>query len=298
MEKNLDRLALVSIQLKDNVLWFEPPIVCRWETAEETKISEELIKAEEKRKNSKELNDSSDENELDETDVPRRLSNEKKRRKKISRKVRKISDFDLIDIPSNIDIYFLMRYFVVPRLPDGYGVKIEMGRNERKSSVLKHIKNDPNDSGLDSSLKKKNSPSSINDILYKQDEPRSLKPQTISTRKLKIVLKKNFDMETENGYLFSHFLADLDMLNELQTPKFEIKLDEIVCNLTPPKSPDKKDIERRISIEKEDEISLFDLDFLTKKKVVEALQEIQVTIESESESEINSFDDKSTSEEE
>lgn len=295
MEKNLDRLALVSIQLKDNVLWFEPPIVCRWETAEETKISEDLIKAEEKRKNSKEVVDSSDD-ELDEADAPRRLSSEKKRKKRSSRKVRKIQDFNLIDIPSHIDIYFLMRYFVVPRLPDGYGVKIEMGRNERKSSILRHMKNETNDSGLDSNNKKGSGPSSINDILYKIDEPRTLQPHTTLRRKLKIVLKKSSG--EGNGYLFSHFLKDLDMLNELQTPKFEIKLDEIVCNLTPPKSPDKKEIERKISIEKEDEISIFDLDFLTKKKVVETLQEILVSVESESESEMDSFDDKSTSEEE
>lgn len=293
MEKNLDRLALVSIQLKDNVLWFEPPIVCRWETAEETKISEELIKAEERRKNSKEVNDSSDDDKLDETE-PRRQSNEKIRKKKVPRKVRKIQDFNLIDIPSNIDIYFLMRYFVVPRLPDGYGVNIEMGRNERKSSILRHIKNDTNDMGSDSTIKKRNGPSSINDILYKIDEPRTLQPQTTLSRKLKIVLKTNSD--EENGYFFSHFLKDLDMLNELQTPKFEIKLDEIVCHLTPPKSPDK--IERKISIEKEDEISIYDLDFLTKKRVIDTLQEIQVAIESESESEMDSFDDKSTSEEE
>lgn len=294
MEKNLDRLALVSIQLKDNVLWFEPPIVCRWETAEETKISEELIKAEERRKNSKE-DDSSDDEKLDETE-PRRQSNEKNRKKKVPRKVRKIQDFNLIDIPSNIDIYFLMRYFVVPRLPDGYGVKIEMGRNERKSSILRHIKNDTKDLVSDSTTKKRNGPSSINDILYKIDEPRTLQPQTTLRRKLKIVLKTNSD--EVDGYFFSHFLKDLDMLNELQTPKFDIKLDEIVCHLTPPKSPDKKEIERKISIEKEDEISIFDLDFLTKKRVIETLQEIQVAIESESESEMDSFDDKSTSEEE
>lgn len=83
-------------------MWFEPPTVCRWETAEETKISELLEKK-------------------------RNLHSAKKKRGSRKRQPPKIiKDFDLLNMPTGLDLYCLMQEFVVPRLPNGYMVK--MGR--------------------------------------------------------------------------------------------------------------------------------------------------------------------------
>lgn len=87
-------------RLPEEVMWFEPPTVCRWETAEETKISELLEKK-------------------------RNLHSAKKKRAAHKRQPPKvIKDFDLLNMPSGLDLYCLMQEFVVPRLPNGYMVKM------------------------------------------------------------------------------------------------------------------------------------------------------------------------------
>lgn len=35
-----------------------------------------------------------------------------------------IEDFNLLDVPRGLDLYSLLRNFVVPRMPDGYIVKL------------------------------------------------------------------------------------------------------------------------------------------------------------------------------
>lgn len=35
-----------------------------------------------------------------------------------------IEDFNLLDVPRGLDLYSLLRDFVIPRMPDGYIVKI------------------------------------------------------------------------------------------------------------------------------------------------------------------------------
>lgn len=50
-----------------------------------------------------------------------------------------INDFDLMNIPPNIDLNCIMKEVVIPRLPDGFTVKIEEKSIERKNSFLRII---------------------------------------------------------------------------------------------------------------------------------------------------------------
>lgn len=93
-------------------MWFEPPLVCRWEITAETKISEEL------------------ENGINVSNKHRRASKHFHKNRKI------ISDFNLLDIPSGLDLFCLMQEFVIPRLPNGYTVKVGTIVLERKNSIL------------------------------------------------------------------------------------------------------------------------------------------------------------------
>lgn len=95
-------------------MWLEPPTVCRWETAEETKISEEL-----ERNN---------------------LAEEKggvKKLKSTAKPLKIINNFDLLNMPGDIDLYSLFQEFVVPRLPNGYTMKMRRPSTSRRSSSLK-----------------------------------------------------------------------------------------------------------------------------------------------------------------
>lgn len=85
-------------RLPEDVMWFEPPSVCRWETVAETKISEEL------------------ENgfSVEPSRPSRKILNERK----------VLDDFNLLNLPRGLNLYALMQDFVVPRLPDGYCVRI------------------------------------------------------------------------------------------------------------------------------------------------------------------------------
>lgn len=95
-------------------MWLEPPTVCRWETVEETKISEELEK-----------------NSLTE------VKGAVKQFKCPVKPVKIITDFDLLNMPGNIDLFSLFQEFVVPRLPNGYTMKMRRLSTSRRSSSLK-----------------------------------------------------------------------------------------------------------------------------------------------------------------
>lgn len=93
-------------------MWFEPPTVCRWELPEETNYSEH--KKVSKKSKTKQL------------------------KKKHSQPPRIIEDFNLFNIPSGMDMYCIMQEFVVPRLPNGYSIRIDrVVGDRRRSSLLK-----------------------------------------------------------------------------------------------------------------------------------------------------------------
>ncbi|KAM7349932.1 uncharacterized protein ACRADG_008658 isoform 2-T2 [Cochliomyia hominivorax] len=139
VEAALDKLALVTVQLPDSVIWFEPPIACRWETQIET-LESDLTEG------VKQPNNSNSDNTTDVTPIstttnlsplkslsPRFPAS--KLRKKSSQKsatsnlpVREVDDFDIFQMPSDIDIYSLLKDFIVPRLPQGFSVRIDTTR--------------------------------------------------------------------------------------------------------------------------------------------------------------------------
>lgn len=107
-------MEFIYFSLTDNVMWLEPPTVCRWETPEETKISEKLDKS--------------------------NLTMEKSAITKFKSSIKSskyVNDFDLLNMPSKIDLYSLFQEFVVPRLPNGYTMKMRRPNSTRRNSSLK-----------------------------------------------------------------------------------------------------------------------------------------------------------------
>ncbi|XP_036232258.2 uncharacterized protein [Bactrocera oleae] len=143
VEAALDKLALVSLDLPDSVIWFEPPIVCRWETNFETLESNLTDGAKPPLGNA--ANTTATPTEATPLSTTTNASPLKgsprlpaKLRKRSSQKstmeteclttvgtVREVSDFDLFNIPRGIDIYGLLQDFVVPRLPPGFCLRWE-----------------------------------------------------------------------------------------------------------------------------------------------------------------------------
>ncbi|KNC28645.1 hypothetical protein FF38_04905 [Lucilia cuprina] len=139
VEAALDKLALVTVQLPDSVIWFEPPIACRWETQIET-LESDLTEGIKQPINSNSGN-TTDVTPLSTTTNLSPLKSlsprfpASKLRKKSSQKssgsnlpVREVNDFDMFQMPSEIDIYSLLKDFIAPRLPQGFSVRIDGSR--------------------------------------------------------------------------------------------------------------------------------------------------------------------------
>lgn len=192
--------------------------MCRWEEVAETEVSEQI--------ENKSINGES-------TAVRQR------RIKMVSRKMQRsqvnIVDFNLLHIPTNVDINFIIKEIIVPRLPDGYTIALSDPKHRSISSSMSSftIKNQ--------SVHKK-STTQINvlkDFLIATNSPRQLHP----TRKLKfdvhIVDRKVVDSKSnEREYFFSQLLQDLDDLNDKQQPLVEKQMDEISENLSASLSDD------------------------------------------------------------
>lgn len=101
VEANLERLGSVSIKLSEDIIWFEPPTVCRWESYEETQLAEAAEKPTVEDKTEEEGIKSCDED------------------------ITVVEDFDLLHPPAGLDLQNLIRNFVVPRMPDGYTIQME-----------------------------------------------------------------------------------------------------------------------------------------------------------------------------
>lgn len=164
-------------RLTDDVLWFEPPTVCRWETYDETEISIEATErmqrenpffkmmAESSQQTKPENGDKSEHDdgidvegeggsdkdktemiEHDDEDETIKMISETFQSDKVKTRVRdktkskKIRDFNLFEIPRKINLHDLMLNFVVPRLPDGYGIRMQMENRERRGSVMRYLK--------------------------------------------------------------------------------------------------------------------------------------------------------------
>lgn len=148
-------------------------MVCRWETYDETEIS---IEATERLKNENpffkmiaessqmkpENNDKNrDNDDVTEKDEEKSLlapgmnededetirmisetlqSDVDKMKKRTRPKSKKIRDFNLFEIPRNINLHELILQYVVPRMPDGYGLRMRVKARERRGSVMKYLK--------------------------------------------------------------------------------------------------------------------------------------------------------------
>jgi cancer susceptibility candidate protein 1 len=110
-EENQEKLGAATLQLSENVFWFEPPIVCRFETREETLESDPdfLHYLGELEKKSKVAAD----------------ENDKQLGQSRNKKVTVVEDFDVFDIPSSVNLRFLVMNFIMPKLPDNFGIQIK-----------------------------------------------------------------------------------------------------------------------------------------------------------------------------
>lgn len=205
-------------RLPEDIIWFEPPTVCRWETVVETEVSEQI--------ENKSVNGES-------TAVhqrPIKMVSRKMQRSQIS-----IIDFNLLRIPTNVDINFIIKEIIVPRLPDGYTIAISEPKYRPSSSSIEPftIKSQP--------IHKKGTAqiNAIKDFLIATNSPRQLHPK----RKLKFdvhIVDREVVESTSNEreYLFSQLLRDLDDLNDKQQPLVEKQMDEISENLSASLSDD------------------------------------------------------------
>ncbi|GAB0101009.1 dynein axonemal intermediate chain 7 [Sergentomyia squamirostris] len=312
MEQNLDKLALITVKLPDNVFWFEPPIVCRLECPEEV---EESLRE-----------DNEDVTNLPLTaEIPDHVPSGKKA--KIDPRIIEIRDFNLLFIPPRIDLYALMTDFVVPRLPDGYGVKIDEVPGQRKGSLMKYtIKEAPGNKETIETVRRKAS-KTINSVIFPTNSPRSLHPKVRMKKILKIIVRKTSqdtsssypsssstpstddEDQVETGaryrkssvaggkYMLSQFIQDLDHLIELQTPDLEAKIHEIASNLSSPPEEPPETVRKpsNVSLLREDRDLLWDPRFLPATKRDEEVKDVEIVEESDSDSEDDDGDEPSES---
>ncbi|XP_053696746.1 dynein axonemal intermediate chain 7 [Sabethes cyaneus] len=252
MEENLDKLALITLELPENVFWFEPPIVCRWELREETLESEPGFARYLERHKQMVL-----------------AARERKAKASRDRRTKYIEDFNILDIPSHVALSAIVADFVVPKLPDNYTVKIVPQDDSKRSQRMLS----GSSSGKRSREKKKKvskvpSGMAITNIIYETKIPSYLFPPGCGNKILKIFNRKNkqcypsvpeedsddqgdYEESDNEGvgsgvanakniflgssrkkqYLFSKFMKDLDDLIDMKTPKFDYKLEEIVATV-------------------------------------------------------------------
>lgn len=117
-----------------------------------------------------------------------------------------VEDFDILNIPSHVDLSGLMREFFMPNMPDGFTIKMQEKIASDAPTAIQ----------------------SINDILTETNSPRWLYPKRTETRPLQIVEKPSTsDTQPEQStYMFSQLLNDLNGLWEQQEPFFERQSDE------------------------------------------------------------------------
>jgi cancer susceptibility candidate protein 1 len=343
------------------VFWFEQPIVCRWESNEETVVSdkldeiheaEEAVKAaakaaadelEQKREAALAAQDTEAEGvedveeEVIEVPAPPPIAplsilsliartkkmmmkkREQRAQFKTLADVRTIVDFDLHQISwSRVNLAILLKDFVLPKLPDQYGIRIkEMGATN------------------DDAFRTAAVPSKLEQLIYETKAPRSLFPLCLHQNKNKRIDKilkiytttkgkcssntssdltaddsssddepQQLEANSTPKYMFSEFLQDLDELNELIVPQYAAKLeqissklDEVVESSPVPTEPSEHDSDKPTLQNQLSQMSLTqdlqDPDVMAKdpdsakKSMIEGLNEFS---SSESESDVSSDD--------
>ncbi|XP_055598788.1 uncharacterized protein LOC129748273 [Uranotaenia lowii] len=241
MEENLDKLALITVQLPENVFWFEPPTVCRWELMEETLES-----------------DPSFAKYLDKHKQMVQAARARKVKSVRDRKTKYVEDFNILDIPSHVHLSSIVADFIIPKLPQNYTVKIIPQEDKKKTTHLLLLEGGKKSLSREKKKKVAKAPSSmaLTNIIYETQIPSYLFPPGSGGKILKIFNRRNklsypsvqeeedsddqgdYDDSDNDSvcnnktkkkqYLFSKFMKDLDELIETKTPKFEVKMEEIV----------------------------------------------------------------------
>lgn len=187
------------------------------------------------------------------------------------RKIKIVEDFNLIDIPKKVNLKPLFEEFVIPMLPDGYEIQFEpkksydLGRKYYKDKIY-----------------------TIDDVVYQTPQPRSLYPNCVTKKILKVVKDRSrfelspgleFSSDEENDesmfsvdsdqigtnsnvYMFSKFMRDLEDLIDMENPSFERKITEMSSNLSMTSEADKSEIDRKnsgVSLTKTNSKSLLDV---------------------------------------
>lgn len=223
VEENFDKLCLVTLQLPETIFWFEPPIVCRWEP-------------------------------ITEVDLPKKQVTKFRRKKQPPIKV--VEDFNLLEVPCNNQLQTLIADFVIPKIPDGYGVKINRFDPE-------NLKNPNNNSPL---LQDVEISPQLSSLIYETRAPAFLHPGCGTKRILQVVSSKGYseysesfnnegsdtseireqeqvkEEPQENVYMFSKFMQDLDELIESKRPIFEkkIEFEDVEQELEPEEEEEEK----------------------------------------------------------
>lgn len=190
---------MLFYSLPEDFTWFEPPTVCRWETVEETEASEKI----------------------EDKPSDRMIAQQSLKKSKKSSKQKQVTveDFNLLDIPPTIDINFIVREIIVPRIPDGYKIAVSSATaSQRRQSVIFK----PNESFDNETA------SSIGNIFVPSDSPRSLHPKLTIKTNVKVLERPPHQVKNGKAeYLFSKLLEDLESLYEKQLPCIRRQMDEI-----------------------------------------------------------------------
>lgn len=176
--------------------------------------------------------------------------------------MKRIPDFNLLNIPSNIDMYEVMANYIMPRLPDGYRIKADMTsvqQRNRRTSLMKYATPE---------LKKrstKRDSNVVSELLEPTGSPRNLFPIMSYKRPFQVHIRDPLPSEValnegekeekeeeedsaaadddvnhlvkgrrankpsagrKDVYMLSSFLRDLDELKLAQCPKFQRTLNE------------------------------------------------------------------------
>ncbi|KAH8363783.1 hypothetical protein KR200_006737, partial [Drosophila serrata] len=274
IEAALDKLALVTLQLPDSVIWFEPPVACRWETHVET-LEMELadgVKPELKHPTNEGDAEGDATGAVSGTAAgttatpteatplsthaqpsPLKSSPRCPARRMRSQKsdgmpgdasrqqvLREINDFDLRAIPSDVDLYGLVKDFVVPRLPQGFCVRLEQttpvsestGLRQRKVMFLARQTHIRLGQGPDSPKEDQlllvtpselnlSSKTGLGAEFLDTEEPAEMFPPLCFDKLLKFrqMAPRTAPPAHHQGYLFSQLIEDMDRLWLLQLPR-------------------------------------------------------------------------------
>ncbi|EDW29664.1 GL14938 [Drosophila persimilis] len=265
IESALDKLALVTLQLPDSVIWFEPPVACRWETHIET-LEMELADGMKPQppaptEAEAEANGTAGAAAAGITATPTEATplstnaqpsplkssprcpasrlRPPKSSSDLQQTLREITDFDLRAIPSDVDLYGLVKDFVVPRLPQGFCVRLEATTPAESGSGLRrrrvmflarqtHVRLGQGQGAAGGVPENMGDPSTdqlqmglglgIGADFLDTEEPAEMFPPLCFDKLLKFRQTAPTPVLPQ-GYLFSQLIEDMDRLWRLQLPR-------------------------------------------------------------------------------